>query len=80
MSGGSTTATRLTNSRWRLFRCLCAGSRPGSPGRPGRPVSPLLKRAPSLAEIGNVAVLMASDYASPMTATVAKMTCGSIVD
>jgi 3-oxoacyl-[acyl-carrier protein] reductase len=40
----------------------------------------LLKRAPSLDEVGNVAVLMASDYASPMTATVANMTCGSIVD
>ena len=40
----------------------------------------LLKRAPSLAEVGNVAALMASDYASPMTATVANMTCGSIVD
>ena len=40
----------------------------------------LMKRAPSLAEVGNVAVLMASDYASPMTATVANMTCGSIVD
>lgn len=40
----------------------------------------LLKRAPSLAEVGNLAVLMASDYASPMTGTVANMTCGSIVD
>lgn len=40
----------------------------------------LLNRAPSLAEVGNVAALMASDYASPMTATVANMTCGSIVD
>ena len=40
----------------------------------------LLKRTPSLAEVGNVAALMASDYASPMTATVANMTCGSIVD
>ena len=40
----------------------------------------LLKRAPSLAEVGNVAVLMASDSASPMTATVANMTCGSIAD
>jgi 3-oxoacyl-[acyl-carrier protein] reductase len=40
----------------------------------------LLKRAPSLAEVGNVAVLMASDFASPMTGTVANMTCGSIVD
>ena len=40
----------------------------------------LLKRTPLLAEVGNVAVLMASDYASPMTGTVANMTCGSIVD
>lgn len=40
----------------------------------------LLKRTPSLAEVGNVAALMASDFASPMTATVANMTCGSIVD
>jgi NAD(P)-dependent dehydrogenase (short-subunit alcohol dehydrogenase family) len=40
----------------------------------------LLKRAPSLSEVGNVAAIMASDYASPMTATVANMTCGSIVD
>ena len=40
----------------------------------------LLNRPPSLVEVGNVAVLMASDYASPMTATVANMTCGSIVD
>ena len=40
----------------------------------------LLKRAPALAEVGNVAVLMASDSASPMTATVANMTCGSIAD
>lgn len=40
----------------------------------------LLKRTPSLAEVGNVAALMASDYASPMTATVANMTCGSIAD
>lgn len=40
----------------------------------------LLKRAPSLAEVGNVAALMASDYASPMTGTVANMTCGTIMD
>ena len=40
----------------------------------------LLKRPPSLAEVGNMAVLMASDYASPMTGTVANMTCGAIVD
>lgn len=40
----------------------------------------LLKRLPSLADVGNVAALMASDYASPMTGTVANMSCGQIVD
>ena len=40
----------------------------------------LLKRLPSLADVGNVAALMASDYAGTMTGTVANMTCGHIVD
>jgi enoyl-[acyl-carrier-protein] reductase (NADH) len=40
----------------------------------------LLKRLPALADVGNVAALMASDYASTMTGTVANMTCGQIVD
>jgi NAD(P)-dependent dehydrogenase (short-subunit alcohol dehydrogenase family) len=40
----------------------------------------LLKRLPSLADVGNVAVLMASDYAGAMTGTVANMSCGQIVD
>ena len=40
----------------------------------------LLKRLPSLADVGNVAVLMASDYADTMTGTVANMSCGQIVD
>jgi hypothetical protein len=40
----------------------------------------LLKRLPSLADVGNVATLLASDYASTMTGTVANMTCGQIVD
>jgi 3-oxoacyl-[acyl-carrier protein] reductase len=40
----------------------------------------LLKRPASLAEVGNVAALMASDHASPMTGTVVNMTCGAIVD
>lgn len=39
-----------------------------------------LRRFPKLAEVGNVAALMASDLASPMTGTIANMTCGSIVD
>jgi 3-oxoacyl-[acyl-carrier protein] reductase len=40
----------------------------------------LLKRMPSLADVGNVAALMASDYAGTMTGTVANMSCGQIVD
>lgn len=40
----------------------------------------LLKRLPMLAEIGNAAALMASDYASAMTGAVANLTCGLIVD
>jgi 3-oxoacyl-[acyl-carrier protein] reductase len=40
----------------------------------------LLKRLPSLADVGNVAALIASDYAGTMTGTVANMTCGQIVD
>jgi enoyl-[acyl-carrier-protein] reductase (NADH) len=40
----------------------------------------LLRRLPMLAEVGNMAALMASDLASPMTGTVADMTCGAIVD
>lgn len=40
----------------------------------------LLKRSPTLAEVANVAVFMASDQASGMTGTVANVTCGSIVD
>jgi 3-oxoacyl-[acyl-carrier protein] reductase len=40
----------------------------------------LLKRMPSLADVGNVAALMASDYAGTMTGTVANMTCGQLVD
>ena len=40
----------------------------------------LLKRLPSLADLGNVAVLMASDYAGSMTGTVANLSCGQIVD
>ena len=40
----------------------------------------LLKRTPTLLEVGNVAAFMASDYASPMTATVANISCGTTVD
>ena len=40
----------------------------------------LLKRLPKAAEVANAAVLMASDYASAMTAEVANVTCGETVD
>ncbi|GHO78409.1 short-chain dehydrogenase [Ktedonobacter sp. SOSP1-85] len=40
----------------------------------------LLKRLPRLAEVANVAVLMASDQASAITGAVANVTCGEIVD
>lgn len=40
----------------------------------------LLKRLPKLAEIANVAALMASDRANVITGAVANVTCGEIVD
>jgi 3-oxoacyl-[acyl-carrier protein] reductase len=40
----------------------------------------MLKRMPWMAEIANVATFMASDGASAMTASVANLTCGAIVD
>jgi NAD(P)-dependent dehydrogenase (short-subunit alcohol dehydrogenase family) len=40
----------------------------------------LLKRLPYLAEVANAAVIMASDYASTITASVANLTCGELVD
>jgi len=40
----------------------------------------MLKRLPKVAEVADVAVLMASDRASAMTGTVANVTCGDTVD
>jgi 3-oxoacyl-[acyl-carrier protein] reductase len=40
----------------------------------------LLQRSPTLTEVANVAVFMASDQARAMTGTVANVTCSSIVD
>ena len=40
----------------------------------------MLKRMPMLADVANVAVLMASDYASTVTAAVTNVTCGEIAD
>jgi NAD(P)-dependent dehydrogenase (short-subunit alcohol dehydrogenase family) len=40
----------------------------------------LLKRLPRLAEVGNVAALLASDHASAVTGAIANVTCGELVD
>jgi 3-oxoacyl-[acyl-carrier protein] reductase len=40
----------------------------------------LLGRLPVLTEVGNVAAMMASDHASPLTATVVNVSCGEIAD
>jgi 3-oxoacyl-[acyl-carrier protein] reductase len=40
----------------------------------------LLGRLPTLEEVGNAAVFLASDRAGTMTGTVANLTCGSVVD
>jgi 3-oxoacyl-[acyl-carrier protein] reductase len=39
-----------------------------------------LGRLPTLEELANAAVFMASDWASAMTGTIANLTCGSIMD
>ena len=40
----------------------------------------LLGRLPMLTEVGNVAAMMASDHASPLTATVVNLSCGEVAD
>jgi 3-oxoacyl-[acyl-carrier protein] reductase len=40
----------------------------------------LLKRLPTLDEVANVAAFLASDQASAMTAAIANLTCGALVD
>ncbi len=40
----------------------------------------LLRRLPTLAEVANTAAFMASDQASAMTATIANLSCGLLVD
>jgi len=40
----------------------------------------LLRRLPMLAEVARAATLLASDHASAMTAAIANVTCGALVD
>lgn len=41
---------------------------------------PLLRRLPSLLEVGNTAAFMASDQAGAITGAIVNLTCGSLVD
>ncbi len=45
-----------------------------------RAAGTLLRRVPTLAEVGNVAALVAGDLASPLTAVVVNVACGEIAD
>jgi enoyl-[acyl-carrier-protein] reductase (NADH) len=40
----------------------------------------LLKRLPTLDEVANAAVFLASDQAGAMTAAIANLSCGALVD
>ncbi len=40
----------------------------------------MLKRLPNLNEVANVAVIMASDKAAPITAAIVNVTCGELAD
>ena len=82
-------ASELSPQGVRVICLRSAGSPESFPDAPGKTREEitamlaertLLGRPPLLAEVGNVAAFMASDYASPMTATVANITCGTIVD
>jgi 3-oxoacyl-[acyl-carrier protein] reductase len=44
------------------------------------PAGTLLKRYPTLDEVANTAVFMASDKAGAMTGTIANLTCGALLD
>ena len=44
------------------------------------PAEVLLRRAPTLAEVADVAAFLASDRAGAMTATIANISCGSVID
>ena len=40
----------------------------------------LLKRLPTLDEVANTAAFLASDHAGAMTAAVANLSCGAVID
>lgn len=75
-SMGSPEATHMDETWERVF----VGTGTAEQRRGERAALTLLGRSPTLAEVGNVAVLMASDYASPLTANIVNVTCGEIAD
>ena len=75
-SMGSPEAAHMDETWERVF----GGTATVEQRRDERAALTLLGRSPSLVEVGNVAVLMASDYASPLTANIVNVTCGEIAD
>ena len=65
--------------------CLRSDALPETWGTPAEQIQQYMQagtalgRLPSLNEVANTAVLVASDYASAMTGTIANLTCGSIM-
>ena len=75
-SMGSAEATHMDETWERVF----VGTAIAEQRRDERAALTLLGRSPTLTEVGSVAVLMASDYASPLTANIVNVTCGEIAD
>ncbi len=75
-SMGSPEATHIDEAWERVF----VGTDTAEQRRDERAGLTLLGHSPTLAEVGNVAVLMASDYASPLTGNIVNVNCGEIAD
>ena len=75
-SMGSPEATHMDETWQQVFTSKSTAKE----RRDDRAALTLLGRSPSLSEVGNVAALMASDYASPLTANIVNVTCGEIAD
>ena len=73
---GSPEATHIDEAWERVF----VGTDTAEQRRDERAGLTLLGHSPTLAEVGNVAVLMASDYASPLTGNIVNVNCGEIAD
>ena len=72
---GSPEATHMDETWQRVF----SSDSTAEERRDERAALTLLGRSP-LAEVGSVAALMASEYASPLTANLINVACGEIAD